>query len=123
MKEWFDRVASQGVLFANAALTLTIHLGKDRVRARDGHLAMWRPFMRRLHERLAAREGGPPVYLLLGHFARDELAVHIDGSRTLATLRRNGRIVERPHPRRAAFMESNALDAVNRVLAGPLITW
>jgi uracil-DNA glycosylase len=113
----------QGVLFANAALTLTLHLGKDAARARDGHLAMWRPFMRRLHERLAAREGKPPVYLLLGHFARDELADHIGESRMLATLRRDGRLVERPHPRRAAFMGSNALDEVNSKLANPSIIW
>jgi len=73
MTQYFDGLAGQGVLFMNAAWTLTeiewladpMQRKRRLGRVQRAHRALWHPMTRRVIERLADREQ-PPVFLLFG---------------------------------------------------------
>jgi len=124
MSEWFDRLAGQGVLFVNAAMTLT-HYRYGGCREQRAHLDMWRPFMGGLMRGLADRIATPPVHLLLGGFAQDlqHRIMVTERDPQVRPASTPVRTVEHWHPLYHRFLESNPFDEVNRVLTGTPINW
>jgi uracil-DNA glycosylase len=123
---WFDAMAGQGVLFVNAALTLT-HYRYGGSAEQAAHMLLWRPLVRRLVLGLADPTRGPTIFLLLGHFARKLFHDLMDGepasqSRTHAATSS----VEHWHPSYYRFLEANPLLEVNSRLSelgGRTIIW
>jgi uracil-DNA glycosylase len=121
---WFDDLEQQGVMFVNAAMTLT-EFGRPTCPAQRAHVRLWRPLICRLARRLAARPDREIVFLLLGGFAKDVFA------RTGVTLRPRGQesggpvvdTVEHWHPTYGKFLEANPLAEVNEKLGNEEIRW
>jgi uracil-DNA glycosylase len=124
---WFDRMAEQGVLFVNAAMTLT-HYEYGGGAEQAAHLLLWRPFVQRLVLGLVKRPAKPIVYLLLGKFAQELFLELTDGScaddreASEATFSS----VEHWHPSYYRFLDANPLTEVNVCLSklgSPAISW
>lgn len=124
---WFDELAEQGVLFVNAAMTLT-HYEYGGSAEQAAHLLLWRPFFRRLVLGLVKRPAKPIVYLLLGNFAQQlfkELTANSSTDERHAP-RTTFSSVEHWHPSYYRFLDTNPLTEVNACLSklgSPAISW
>lgn len=124
---WFDGMAKQGVLFVNAAMTLT-HYEYGGSAEQAAHMLLWRPFVQRLVLGLVKRPAKPIVCLLLGNFAQElfkELTANssADDQEAPETAFSS---VEHWHPSYYRFLDGNPLTEVNASLSklgSPAISW
>lgn len=113
----FDLLAQQGVLCLNASWTYSDDAHQP------AHQELWRPVTASILCRLAEREAGPPVFLLLGTEAQNFFnALHLGAIP-------NAAVVRKCHPterRNRYFAGSNPLQQVNDTLGhlgNDPITW
>ena len=121
----FDRLADDGVLFANAAWTFTKKSTPNEQQKdyQAAHRALWKPVTEHLFREIAMREQESVVFLLFGR----------DAKRIFADLdlppRNTVRVVEHTHPtapNNSYFKEENPFEQVNqelRDLGQAPITW
>jgi len=112
----FDHWEKQGVLFLNAALTISGYKRGGSDKQKFGHLPLWRPVINRIILALAARSQGHVVFLAWGSFARNLLAQ----SGVLATPQFGRRVfvTEKRHPSVDEFLDSpNAFSEANSLLS------
>ena len=116
MPRYFDDLAAQGVLCVNAAWTFS---GRSKAHL-DVHLRVWKPVVQHLILGMTTREGGGPVFLLLGGKAQ-KLFNAATWRRLRADPEIDVRTVYCAHPTawtgQSYFDYENPLTRVNHVLA------
>ncbi|MGE0719066.1 MAG: uracil-DNA glycosylase [Alphaproteobacteria bacterium] len=123
----FDHWQERGVLCLNAGLTLTRYAQGGAREQMAGHIPFWRPVVGHALRHVAARPGGPVVFLLLGAPAQ-RLALAA-GIREAAGHRwgRGVDAVALPHPAATGFLAAanpfRAVDAALVRMGGEPIGW
>jgi uracil-DNA glycosylase len=126
----FDHWQSQGVLFLNAAMTLS----RFEKPVQEAHFRFWRPFARRILTYLATRPDSHVVFLLWGRVAQDTFkdlgvldAADAAGTRSRVAISAHSHpAAETPDGAPMFFRAPNAFrDAAQRLeqMGGPKIRW
>lgn len=121
----FNRWEDQGVIFLNAALTISRYVEGGGPEQAYGHIPMWRPIIHRILQFLVGRTPGQVVFLTWGAYARRVLKS--SGVDKLPGWGTRADAATYAHPATAAFLlPPNPFAKANEVLerlGGERIEW
>ncbi len=116
-REQFDLWEDAGVLWLNAALTISRYVPGGGPEQKFGHLPLWEPVIRQIILHLARRNGKRVVFLTWGVFAQRLLkstGVHSEPAWKVTATN-----ADRPHPATVGFLKlPNPFSAANTALTG-----